>query len=157
MANLTDDVLVALRKIIRATDINSRRLGRQTGLTTPQLVVLRAIASSGEPTVTEISHAVSLSQATVTTILQRLETQGLVIKARSKADKRRVNVRLSASGRKLQQSAPLPLQEEFTERFSRLQAWEQYQIVSCLERVAAMMNAEKLDAAPLLAPGEAVD
>jgi hypothetical protein len=42
------------------------------------------------------------------------------------------------------------------DRFSRLASWEQHSIVASLERVAAMMDADDLDAAPLLASGEDV-
>ncbi|MEM8767772.1 MAG: MarR family transcriptional regulator, partial [Pseudomonadota bacterium] len=38
----------------------------------------------------------------------------------------------------------------------QLEDWEQYLIVSSLARVAAMMDAQDLDAAPLLTPGEDV-
>jgi hypothetical protein len=40
-AELPDHVLVALRRIIRATDLHSRKLGKKTGLTTPQLVIIQ--------------------------------------------------------------------------------------------------------------------
>jgi DNA-binding MarR family transcriptional regulator len=158
MADLTDDVLVSLRRIIRANDLHSRKLGRETGLTTPQLVVMRSIedAESEAPTISEISRRVSLSQATVTNILNRLESQKLVRRQRSAADKRRVNLSVTPAGRKLLQNAPQPLQEGFVVRFNQLADWEQHLIVSSLARIAAMMDAEDLDAAPLLVPGEEV-
>ena len=156
MTDLTEEVLIFLRRIIRANDLHSRRLGRETGLTTPQLVVMRAIEATNEPTVSEISRGVSLSQATVTNILNRLESQGLVHRQRSELDKRRVHLRVTAAGRKLLATAPLPLQEGFIARFNQLAEWEQHLIVSSLARIAAMMDAEDLDAAPLLAPGEEV-
>lgn len=156
MHDFTDDVLVSLRRIIRATDIHSRRLGKETGLTTPQLVVMRAIAENAGQSVSEIGRRVSLSQATVTSILNRLDTNGLVKRARSREDKRRVNVHLTAKGKRLLTSAPTPLQEGFVARFRALPSWEQHQIVAALERVAEMMDAEDLDAAPLLATGEEV-
>lgn len=153
MSDLTDDVLVSLRRIIRATDLHSRRLGKETGLTTPQLVVLRAIDAHGAPTVSEIGRQVSLSQATVTNILNRLQLNRLVSRERSREDKRRVNVKLTAKGRRLLAGAPEPLQESFVERFEALAGWEQHLIVSSLARVAAMMDVEELEAAPLLATG----
>lgn len=156
MADLTDDVLVSLRRIIRANDLHSRKLGKETGLTTPQLVVMRAIQEADGPTVSEVSRVVSLSQATVTNILNRLEDHDLVRRHRSEKDKRRVNLALTALGRKLLKTAPTPLQEGFVARFNQLQDWEQYLIVSSLARIAAMMDADDLDAAPLLAPGEDV-
>jgi DNA-binding MarR family transcriptional regulator len=156
MADLTDDVLVSLRRIIRANDLHSRKLGRETGLTTPQLVVMRAILETADPTVSEISRQVSLSQATVTNILNRLEAHDLVRRHRGEEDKRRVYLEVTDAGRKLLETAPTPLQEGFVARFNQLADWEQYQIVSSLARVAAMMDAGDLDAAPLLATGEEV-
>jgi DNA-binding MarR family transcriptional regulator len=156
MTDLTDDVLVSLRRIIRANDLHSRKLGRETGLTTPQLVVMRAIEESDLPTVSQVSREVSLSQATVTNILNRLEDHKLIRRQRSSEDKRRVNLEVTAAGRKLLKGAPKPLQEGFVARFNQLEDWEQYLIVSSLARVASMMDAEDLDAAPLLAPGEEV-
>ncbi|MEE4190233.1 MAG: MarR family transcriptional regulator [Halieaceae bacterium] len=156
MAILEDQVLASLRRIIRATDIHSRRLNKDTGLTTPQLVVVRAIAAGDSLTASEIARAVSLSQATVTTLLNRLEDRGLIARQRSEEDRRRVNVQLTKAGRALVATAPEPLQEQFAARFAQLEAWEQHQLVASLERVANMMDAEDLDAAPLLAPGEDV-
>jgi len=154
MTDLTDDVLVSLRRIIRATDLHSRRLGKQTGLTTPQLVVMRAIAGPGSSTVSAISREVSLSQATVTNILNRLQSHNLVRRKRSKEDRRRVDVSLTAAGNKLLDRAPEPLQEDFLLHFGALELWEQHHIVAALQRVAYMMDAESIDAAPMLAPGD---
>lgn len=154
MQELHEEVLVSLRRIIRATDLHSRRLGKETGLTTPQLMVMRTIFERGAPAVSVIARSVSLSQATVTTILNRLEAGGLVQRVRSSRDKRRVNVHLSEEGRRLLHEAPEPLQDSFISRFSALADWEQHLIVASLDRVAAMMDAETLDAAPLLAPEE---
>jgi len=156
MDNLEEQVLVSLRRIIRATDIHSRKLAKDTGLTTPQLVIVRAVAQSDGPTVSDIARSVSLSQATVTTLLNKLETKGLVSRKRSEEDRRRVNVFLTPDGRALLETAPEPLQEQFSGRFRKLETWEQHQLVASLERIANMMDAEELDAAPLLATGEDV-
>ena len=154
MADLTDEVLVSLRRIIRATDLHSRRLGKETGLTAPQLVVLKDVEKHVSSSVSEIARRISLSQATVTNILNRLESSSLLTRVRSKGDKRRMEVSLTLKGKRLMTKAPQPLQDEFVERFSRLANWEQHSLVAALERVAAMMDAENLDAAPLLASGE---
>ncbi len=156
MADLQDQVLVSLRRIIRATDLHSRKLGKRTGLTTPQLVIIKAIAELKDPTVSDIAKAVSLSLATVTTILNRLESNDLVHRERSSIDRRRVIVTLTEKGQVMGASAPKPLQDSFVDRFTRLETWEQHHIVAALERVATMMDAEELDAAPLLLSGESV-
>jgi DNA-binding MarR family transcriptional regulator len=147
-------VLIALRRIIRATDLHSRALDRQTGLTTPQLMVIRAVKELQQPTVTAIASSVSLSQATVTIILNRLESKRLVRRERSNSDRRARLIHLTAAGTKLWKSAPQPLQDSFTERFRALPERNRKQIVHALEQVADMMDARQLDAAPLLASGE---
>ena len=144
--DLPDHVLVALRRIIRATDLHSRKLGKKTGLTTPQLVIIQAVGNLKDPTVSDIAKAVSLSLATVTTILNRLERNGIVNRARSSVDRRMVFVTLTEEGQSLKSSAPKPLQDSFVDRFTRLESWEQHLIVASLERVATMMDADDLDA-----------
>ncbi len=145
-----NDVLVSLRRIIRATDLHSKRMIKECGLTTPQVMVLRAIESLGDVTVKRISSDVSLSQATVTTILNRLESRGLVDRVRSIEDKRIVNAKLTAAGRDVLLSAPKLLHDKFIHRFESLSDWEKTQLLSSLQRVANMMDAESIDAAPVL-------
>ena len=50
--------------------------------------------------------------------------------------------------------APDALQQRFVRAFERMEDWEQAQLVSSLERVAAMLDAEDIDASPVLATGE---
>ena len=87
------DVLITIRKIIRATDLYSRQLSKKSGLTAPQLLVLQAIQEMGAVAISRLSTHVSLSQATVTSILDRLEGRGLVSRHRSTMDKRVVHGR----------------------------------------------------------------
>lgn len=149
-----EDVLIAIRKIIRATDIHSRRLTKTVGLTAPQLLVLQAIRDLGAVAISRLSSEVSLSQATVTTIIDRLERRGYVARQRSEQDKRVVHALLTEAGREAVDAAPTPLQEAFSVRFEQLKDWEQSQILSALQRVAAMMDADELDASPFLELGD---
>lgn len=149
-----EDVLIAIRKIIRATDIHSRQLTKTVGLTAPQLLVLQAIDDLGAVAISRLSSEVSLSQATVTTILDRLERRGYVARQRSDQDKRVVHALLTEAGQQVVASAPTPLQEAFSVRFEQLKDWEQSQILTALQRVAAMMDADELDASPFLELGD---
>ncbi|OSQ39592.1 MarR family winged helix-turn-helix transcriptional regulator [Thalassospira mesophila] len=144
------DVLVTLRQIIRATDLHSKRMMKICGLTIPQVMVLRAINELQNVTVRRISNHVSLSQATVTTILNRLEQRQLMERRRSTTDKRVVNTVLTDSGREIIANAPDLLQEEFIRQFEEMPVWEKTQMLSSLQRVATMMHAEKIDASPFL-------
>lgn len=72
-----DQVLIALRQIIRAIDLHSKKLERESGLTGPQLLIMQIIHEEGPVTSSVLARSVSLSQATVTTILDRLEKKGI--------------------------------------------------------------------------------
>ena len=132
---VTVQVVEALRRIIRAVDLHSRALVQKYRLTGPQLVVLKTIADSRPSSVGEIARAVYLSQATVTGILDRLETRGLVARTRSQDDRRRVLVSLSPKAEERLRSAPPLLQEHFTRRFLELDDEDQRRILEALERV----------------------
>lgn len=151
--NNYEHVLVALRRVIRATDLHSKRLSKNAGLTGPQLLIMRTIRELGEVTIGTIADKVSLSQATVTTILDRLELRQLVYRVRSTQDKRKVHAHLTESGADILSRAPNPLQEEFIKRFQNLHEWEQNMILASLQRVANMMDADDIDASPVLDVG----
>ncbi|MEM6999383.1 MAG: MarR family winged helix-turn-helix transcriptional regulator [Pseudomonadota bacterium] len=151
--NQEDQVLISLRQIIRATDIYSRQLSKQVGLTAPQLLILRAIQGLGAVAISKLSAEVNLSQATVTSIIDRLVSRGLVQRHRSTIDKRVVHATLTDAGAEMLTAAPTPLQDVFSKKFAQLEDWEQSMIVAALQRVANMMNAEDLDASPVLHVG----
>jgi DNA-binding MarR family transcriptional regulator len=153
MTDRGDEVLISLRRILRATSIHSSKLRRSVGLSSAQLLVLQTAKEQRRPTASEIAKIVSLSQATITTILTELEKRDLLLRERSETDRRRVHVSLTKQGREVLRSAPKPLQDSFAARFTELPSWEQHQILSVLEHVAVMMDAEELDAAPLLSEG----
>lgn len=150
MAEMTDEVLTSLRRILRATSMHSRKLRRSVGLSSPQLLVLQTAQEQDRPTASQIARSVSLSQATITTILKELERLELVRRERGETDRRQVRVSLTERGTSVLSQAPKPLQDSFTARFTALPRWEQHQVLAVLERVANMMDADELDAAPLL-------
>src|SRR5512140_3522668 len=104
-------ILRSLRRITRAIDLHSRHLAHTFGLTGPQLVCLRAVGARGKMTPSELAKEVSLSQATITGIIDRLAARQLVARERSNYDRRLVTVVITTAGRALIDQAPSPLQE----------------------------------------------
>lgn len=145
-----EQVLVALRRVIRATDLHSKYLAKTTGLTSPQILLLQAIRYEGEVTIGELANKISLSQATVTSILDRLGKRELVYRERSKEDKRKVHAYLTDQATDILKDAPIPLQERFAAQFDDLQEWEKTMIISSLQRIAQMMDAQHVEASPIL-------
>lgn len=148
--SVCDEVLIAIRRIIQSIDMHSKSLVKQFGLTGPQLVILKEISQSSEITASDLSRAISLSQATVTGILDRLEKKGLIERKRSIRDRRRSLVEITPAGNLLLENAPPQMQESFILQFNELQSWEQHMILSSLNRLVTMMDAKRISAAPLL-------
>ena len=148
-----EELLVALRKVIRAIDLRSKQLSKDVGLTGPQLLVMQSVGKEPGIMVRQVADNINLSPATVTSILDRLEIKALVQRIRSTEDKRRVGLFLTEQGQEILQDAPLPFQEHFINRFSKLKEWEQSQMVATMQRIASMMDAEDIDASPVLEVG----
>lgn len=144
------DALIAIRRILRAAEFASRELARRSGLTPSQVLVLQIIAGAGEAGAGAISDVSRLSQATVTALLDKLEERRLVQRRRDPQDRRRVTVELTPDGRAALNNTPDVLQDRFAARFNRLASWEQAAIVSALERVAVLLDAEGMDASPVI-------
>lgn len=149
-----DEILVSLRQITRAIDIHSRDLQKQTGLTTSQLLVLEAIKKLEVATPGTVAKEIVLSQATVTSLLDRLEKGGLIERTKMDTDKRSVKLALSPEGKGKLENAPDILQTEFLKKYRQLESWERQMLTAALGRIALMMNAENLDASPILTTGE---
>lgn len=156
--DVAHEVLTSIRQIVKCISGHSKRLSRDVGLTVPQLMCLKAIGELegrvDEVNVILVGKRVYISQATVSRIIERLVRAGLVHRERSTIDRRRVRLSLTHAGLEQYRALPTPLQEKFIERLDALPVTEREQILSTLRRVAELMGAADLDAAPLLVPGE---
>lgn len=151
---VADRILKAIRRILRRTSEHSRHLSREAGLTATQLLCLRVIGQTGareEITAAQLTEAIQLTAATVSRILDRLETLGFITRERASDDRRKVHLRATRSGRARLKKLPLPLQERFLQRFDALPVRRRQELLDSLETIVEMMGAEGLDVAPVLA------
>ncbi|MGJ7493599.1 MarR family winged helix-turn-helix transcriptional regulator [Variovorax sp. RT4R15] len=74
-------------------------------LTYPQYLVMLALWERDGLMVSELGTQLSLDSGTLTPLLKRLETNGLVSRLRDVADERRVHITLTPAGRKLKTKA----------------------------------------------------
>jgi DNA-binding MarR family transcriptional regulator len=151
-SQLETRVLCSLRRIIRAVDIYSRRLNREVGLTSPQLICLQSVVQGRDLTLSMLTQDVSLSGSTVTGIVDRLEHKGLLVRERSTADRRKVYLKPTAAGVEIAKSSPSLLQDKFSAALGRLADSEQQRIAESLEQIVRLMEAEDIDASPNLIP-----
>lgn len=150
MSKRTEYALIALRQIQRKTELTAKRLAQMAGLTPSQLVVMQILAERTDTSAGDLSHLTHLKHATITSLVDKLVARGFVVRYRGGTDKRKVWLSLTEEGRTSLAAAPDLLQEVFEKRFTKLPDWHQSMLVSALERVSALLDAEELDAAPML-------
>ncbi len=101
-----DDLLCFL---VHSTGFAFNRVYRkpleQLGLTYPQYLVMTVLWAEDGLTVGQIGERMRLDSGTLTPLVKRLEATGMVSRARSRADERRVIVTLTRKGRDLQSRA----------------------------------------------------
>jgi len=148
-----ENILLSVRKIMRAIDMHSSYLARKYGLTSPQLICLKKLGEAAEMTPGALAREVHLSHATVTGIVSRLEKKALVQRTRSTADGRSFLISLTDSGISMIKSSPSMLQEQFLNELSKLKEWEKTMILSSLQRITSILDVESIEAAPIMTTG----
>src|SRR5690606_29113830 len=131
-------LLGALRRIAQSLDTYSKTIEHDAGLTLPQLLLLEALHAEPEPpTAGRRAQSLSLTQGTVTSILDRLEARTLIRRTRADDDRRRVRVTLTARGRALRAKAPPLMHADFLRGFSALTAADRASLLQAVDRIAA--------------------
>ncbi|GHH07970.1 MarR family winged helix-turn-helix transcriptional regulator [Streptomyces lanatus] len=102
---LDDQLCFALYAAQRAVTAAYRPLLDELGLTYPQYLVLLVLWERGETTVKELAGALKLDYGTVSPLLKRLESAGLVRRERSAHDERSVLVAATGRGAELRERA----------------------------------------------------
>ena len=123
----TEESLIAIRKILRATELFERRLAQSVGLTPAKLRVLQILASKDDERASPkgLATQMGVSQATVTVLVDKLVAASFVTRMRSVADRRQMHVLLTKSGREAIKDSPDALQQRFVKKFQNMQDWEQ--------------------------------
>lgn len=99
-------ILDAVRRIVRTLHESSRAAEKTLGLTGAQLFVLQKLADSPGLSLNGLAEAAHTHQSSVSTVVSRLVERGLVLRAPAPDDARRLELRVSAEGRRLVGRAP---------------------------------------------------
>lgn len=143
--NLEGAVLRSLRQIIHEVDLYSRHLASSFQFTGPQLACLLELKRAGPLATGSLAAQLYLSPATVTGILDRIESRGLITRHREPPDKRKVTVTLTDTGRAMVDAAPEPLQDSFVRQFRGMPLEQQQEMLTTLQRVVTMMSTHQVD------------
>jgi DNA-binding MarR family transcriptional regulator len=132
----------AIRRIVRVLRETSRAAEQRFGVSGAQLFVLHQLQARGAQTIGELAAGTATHQSSVSVVVQRLVDAGLVKRTTSAHDRRRREVELSASGRRLLARTPDVAQERLLAGLSALPAAELRRLVAHLQALVAAMGAE---------------
>jgi DNA-binding MarR family transcriptional regulator len=105
LLSLERQVCFALAVANRSVLAVYRPILEPLGLTHPQYLVMLALWEESPQTVTAISRTLQFDPATLSPLLKRLESAGLVTRSRNAEDERQLEVGLTAAGRRLRRKA----------------------------------------------------
>ena len=134
-----EQIVHLVRRIVRLSHLQSRRMVQRFGLTGPQLMCLQTLYRRGETTPTSLARAVELSPATVTGIIHRLEMRGMIRRTQSQVDRRSSVLTLSEKARGSFAALPPALESRFTERLQGLSEFEQASLLNALRTLVDLM------------------
>jgi MarR family transcriptional regulator, lower aerobic nicotinate degradation pathway regulator len=138
-ASDTRVVLDAVRRIVQALHESSRWAEKHLGLTGAQLFVLQQLADSPCLSLNELAARTHTHQSSVSTVVARLVEHGLVVRGPGNGDARRVELRLSAEGRKLVRKAPNLPQQRLILGIERLTPSRRRALAASLDALASAM------------------
>jgi len=103
--SLEAQICFAFYSASRALTSRYRELLEPLGVTYPQYLVLLVLWETGSSTVGGLGERLELESGTLSPLLRRLETAGLVARSRTPRDERTVWVTLTAAGANLRETA----------------------------------------------------
>ncbi|MFQ5477544.1 MAG: MarR family winged helix-turn-helix transcriptional regulator [Candidatus Binatia bacterium] len=135
--HVASDILRALRRVLYGITLHSKQLARESGLTLPQLAVLRALRARNPPeaTVLDVARDIGVGSPTVTGIADRLERLSMLERIRSTSDRRKVYVRLTELGASRVQSVPEQPQDRFVKGMMALAPSARDTLLTSLEQI----------------------
>jgi DNA-binding MarR family transcriptional regulator len=95
-----------LRLLVRELRVSSRDAEKRLGISGAQLFVLQCLGRGEVLSMNELAERTHTDQSSVSVVVSRLVDRDLVERSSSPEDARRVEVRLTASGRRLVRLAP---------------------------------------------------
>lgn len=113
-------VMDSIRRIVHALEVGSRAAQKRVGLSGAQLFVLQTLAAGGSMSVNELATHTHTHQSSVSVVISRLVEAKLVRRTASAADARRLEIAVTAAGRRVLTSNLVTPQQRLIDSLRRL-------------------------------------
>lgn len=143
--DLVKEIIHQTRRLIQARELYTKELNKKYSVTAAQLNCLLALHENGPLPPSQISKMVMVKSSTITGIIDRLEQKGLLRRLRNSPDRRVITIQLTASGEKLADNAPPPIQQKILDGLAKLSKGDIERIVNSLRMITRMLDVQDLE------------
>jgi len=133
-------ILDGIRHVVRVLRLSARAAERRVGVSGAQLYVLHQLAERPATSLNALAARTHTHQSSVSVVVARLVRRGLVERRVSVADRRRIELALTAAGRRLVRRAPGAAQERLVVAQGRLPAAERAGLATGLSRLVRSLG-----------------
>jgi DNA-binding MarR family transcriptional regulator len=140
----TRGVLDAIRHIVQVLRESARAAEQHVGVSGAQLFVLHTLAESAPLALNDLAERTHTHQSSVSAVVARLVERGLVRRAWSAADSRRLELSLTARGQQLVDGTPdtkASAQARLIHAIDRLSGARRRMLASTLQELAQAVDA----------------
>jgi len=137
-------VMDALRRIVRDLRLSGREVERRAGISGAQLFVLQTLAHGPATSLNDLAVRTLTDQSSVSVVVRRLVDKKLVTRTTSAADARRIELSVTAAGRRLLARCPEPTQARLVSALKRVTSTE---LVALTHGLSALVREMGIEAA----------
>jgi DNA-binding MarR family transcriptional regulator len=141
-------VLDSIRRIVQLLRRSATTSEKTLGLSAAQLFVLTKLADGQSLSVGELAERTLTSQSSVSEVVQKLVTAGLVARVRSTIDARSVELSLTDAGRKILTKAPIAPQDYILAALDRMPPRDRKQLARLMGRLVKETGAVNMSSRP---------
>jgi DNA-binding MarR family transcriptional regulator len=119
----------------------TKEYARRINLTGPQLTVLKMLEAFGDLSLSELSERIRAQNSTVTGIIDRMEREALVTRARSRDDRRVFLIKLTPKGARIAETIAVEPMEILRSTLASLSATDMRDLMRILTKLARKVEA----------------
>ncbi len=145
------DILIHIRKIVRALNLESKRIQKEYGVSIPQMLCISYLAGNKDYTATHkaVADFLNLNKSTVTGIIDRLEKKGMVARLPKTGDRRVSLITLTSKGFDILQHSPSLMHQQLSVNLKELPQHELEQMDFTLRRLINLLGIDETDASAI--------
>ena len=150
--NKYSGIMISIRKIVRAINLESKRIEKDYSLSIPQLLTLKFLEEKTEykSSMKELKEHLSLNASTVSGIVARLESKGFIARLPNPTDKRSTPIVLTSNGNRLIKQTDESLHERVMRKSNSLTEEEYRQILVSFQTIIEIFDIDNVDASPII-------